>query len=69
MNKRYNPYIKQAIELAEESKNQIVISKELIDSIPDNRELGFKIREMLQQKIKDCNIHIEHMKSLENKDL
>lgn len=66
MSKRYNPYIKQGIELAEESKNQLVISRELIESIHDNRELGIKIREMYQQKVRDCDEYIKHMKSINN---
>jgi hypothetical protein len=64
MAKRFNPYIKQAIELAQESKKEINISKELIESISDDAELGAKIREMLSKKITDCDEYIKHMESL-----
>jgi hypothetical protein len=62
--KSYNPYIKQSIDLAEKSKDQLVITRELIDSTTDDKELGFKIREMLQQRIKEADEHIEYMLSL-----
>jgi len=64
VNRRYNPYIKQAIELSEKAKKTITISKELIESIDDNALLGILIRRMLLEKIKECDKHIEHMKSL-----
>ena len=64
MSKRFNPYIKQAIELAEDSKKEITISREIIDSINDDAELGGKIREMLSKKIMDCDEYIKHMESL-----
>jgi hypothetical protein len=64
MEKRYNPYIKQAIETSEESKKTITISKDLIDSVTDDKVLGMLIRRMLVDKIKQCDEHIEHMKSL-----
>lgn len=64
MEKRYNPYIKQAIEASEESKKTITISKDLIDSVTDDKVLGMLIRRMLVDKIKQCDEHIEHMKSL-----
>lgn len=64
MEKRYNPYIKQAIDSTEESKKNIIISRELIESITDDKLLGMKIREMLIDKIKNCDEYIEHMKSL-----
>ena len=52
---RYNPYIKQSIELAEEAKKQIVVSCELINSITDNEELGKVIREKLIKRIKESD--------------
>jgi hypothetical protein len=64
MEKRYNPYIKQSIEASEESKKTITISKDLIDSVTDDKVLGMLIRRMLVDKIKQCDEHIEHMKSL-----
>jgi hypothetical protein len=64
MEKRYNPYIKQAIEASEESKKTITISKDLIDSVTDDKVLGMLIRRMFVDKIKQCDEHIEHMKSL-----
>lgn len=64
MEKRYNPYIKQAIQSSEESKKNITISRELIESIDDDKVLGMLIRRMLIEKIKSCDEYIEHMKSL-----
>lgn len=64
MEKRYNPYIKQSIEASEESKKTITISKDLIDSVTDDKVLGMLIRRMFVDKIKQCDEHIEHMKSL-----
>ena len=64
MSKRYNPYIKQAIEDSEESKKSIVVSREMIESTTDDRLLGMMVRGMLITKIRNCDEHIEHMKSL-----
>lgn len=64
MNNRYNPYIKQAIETTEESKKNILITRELIESTPDDKTLGMMIREMLANKLKNCDEYIEHMMSL-----
>jgi hypothetical protein len=64
MNKRYNPYIKQAIETAEESKKNITISREIIESTNDDRLLGMLVRGMFIEKIRNCDEYIEHMKSL-----
>jgi hypothetical protein len=64
MEKRYNPYIKQAIEASEESKKTIVVSREIIESTTDDRLLGMMVRGMLITKIRNCDEHIEYMKSL-----
>lgn len=64
MEKRYNPYIKQAIELSEESKKTIVVSRELIESTTDDRLLGMMVRGILITKLRNCDEYIEHMKSL-----
>ena len=47
MSKRYNPYIKQAIELSEESKKTVTVSRELIESTTDDRLLGMYVRGLL----------------------
>ncbi len=64
MGKTYNPYIKQAIELSEEAKNTIVVPREVIESTTDDRLLGMRVRGILIDKIRKCDEHIEHMKSL-----
>jgi hypothetical protein len=63
MSKRYNPYIKQAIELSEESKKSVTVSRELIESTTDDRLLGMYVRGLLITKLKQCDEYIEHMKS------
>ena len=62
--KRQNPYIKQAIELAEESKKQLVINSDLINSLSNDSELGSTIRRMYREKVQQADDHIKHMKSL-----
>jgi hypothetical protein len=62
MSKRYNPYIKQAIELSEESKKSVTVSRELIESTTDDRLLGMYVRGLLITKLKQCDEYIEHMK-------
>jgi len=65
MKKRYNPYIKQAIELTEEAKKSVTVSRELIESNTDDRLLGMYVRGMLITKLKQCDEYIDHMKTLE----
>lgn len=65
MSKRYNPYIKQAIELSEESKKSVTVSRELIESTTDDRLLGMYVRGLLITKLKQCDEHIDHMKKFE----
>jgi hypothetical protein len=65
MKKRYNPYIKQAIELTEEYKKSVTVSRELIESNTDDRLLGMYVRGMLITKLKHCDEYINHMKTLE----
>jgi|688.fasta_scaffold42416_9 hypothetical protein len=65
MKKRYNPYIKQAIELTEEYKKSVTVSRELIESNTDDRLLGMYVRGMLITKLKQCDEYINHMKTLE----
>jgi hypothetical protein len=65
MSKKYNPYIKQAIELTEDSKKTVTVSRELIESTTDDRLLGMYVRGMLITKLKQCDEYIDHMKKLE----
>ena len=65
MSKKYNPYIKQAIELTEDSKKTVIVSRELIESTTDDRLLGMYVRGMLITKLKQCDEYIDHMKKLE----
>ena len=67
MKNNYNPYINQAIEIAENSKRELTISRDLIESIKDDRLLGVKVRLLFMDKIKECDQYIEHMKSLKEK--
>ncbi len=65
MSKKYNPYIKQAIELTEDSKKTVTVSRELIESTTDDRLLGMYVRGMLITKLKQCDEYIDHIKKLE----
>jgi hypothetical protein len=65
MSKKHNPYIKQGIELAEESKKNVTIPRELIESTTDDRLLGMYVRGMFITKLKQCDEYINHMKNLD----
>ena len=65
MSKKYNPYIKQAIELTEDSKKTVTVSRELIESTTDDRLLGMYVRGILITKLKQCDEYINHMKNLD----
>lgn len=66
-NRKY--YAKQAIALAEEAKQSIVVPSDIITSCNDDRLLGMRVRGMLINKVRECNEHITHMKSfIENEE-
>lgn len=58
-------YHKQMIEMAEESKKFIKVSADQILNEKDDEKLGKWLREEMMKKIKDCDAHIEHVKSLQ----
>lgn len=57
-------YCNQAIKLSEEAKLSILISSDIIIECNDDRLLGMRVRGMLINKIRECDQHINHMKSL-----
>lgn len=61
-NKNY--YLKKSIEISEESKKTIVIDTSIIFDIPNDNELGKEIRRRINEKIGECNKHINQIKDL-----
>lgn len=57
-------YIKQIEQLCEEGKKSLTIPSTLINDTTDDSELGKLVREMMRQKVVDCEQHVEYMKSL-----
>lgn len=57
-------YIKQIEQLCEEGKKSLIVPSELIHSTIDDAELGKMIRNLMKQKIEDCENHVTYMKSL-----
>jgi hypothetical protein len=57
-------YTKQAIALAEEAKQSIVVPSNIIIECNDDRLLGMRVRGMLINKVRECDEHITYMKSL-----
>lgn len=58
-------YHRQMIEMAEESKKFIKVSADQIFNEEDDAELGKWLRAEMIKKIRDCDAHIEHVKSLQ----
>ena len=62
-------YAKQAIVLAEEAKQSIVVPSNVIMECNDDRLLGMRVRGMLINKVRECDEHITYMKSfIENEE-
>jgi hypothetical protein len=69
MSKDRTYYAKQAIALAEEAKQSIVVPSNIITECNDDRLLGMRVRGMLINKVRECDEHITHMKSfIENEE-
>lgn len=64
--KKYNPYHKEAIKLAEESKLSIILDATLITETPNDAELGNLIRKMYITRCTDADSFITHIKTLMN---
>lgn len=62
MSKECEIYIKQIIELAEKEMSYLIVSASTINEIKDDRELGTMIREVMNEKVKDCNKTIKEFK-------
>lgn len=56
-------YKNKIVEILNESKKTITIDTDFIMSIKDACELGTLINEMTIKKIKDCDDHINYIKS------
>jgi len=62
-------YARQSIKLAEESKRSIVVPSDVILECNDDRLLGMRVRGMLIDKLKQCDEHIDRMKTfIENEE-
>lgn len=62
-------YTKQAIKLAEEAKLSITVPADIITGCNDDRLLGMRVRGMLINKVRECDEHINYMKSfIENEE-
>jgi hypothetical protein len=60
-----NIYVKQIIEMSEESKKTLTISSDIIlDETITDLKLGEFIREMYSTKLKGIEEHVKYMKSL-----
>jgi len=57
-------YIKQIEQICEEGKKSLMVPSTLINETTDDAELGRLVRKMIEQKIEDCEKHVEYMKSL-----
>lgn len=60
-----NIYVKQILEMSEESKKTLTISSDVIldETITDSK-LGELVREMYSTKLKGIEEHVKYMKSL-----
>jgi len=56
-------YARQSIKISEEAKQSIVVPSNIITECNDDRLLGMRVRGMLITKIKECDEHINYMKS------
>jgi hypothetical protein len=69
MSKDRTYYAKQAIALAEDAKQSIIVSSNIITECNDDRLLGMRVRGMLINKVRECDEHINYMKSfIENEE-
>ena len=69
MSKERTYYAKQSIKLSEDAKQSIVISSDMINDCNDDRLLGMRVRGMLINKVRECDEHINYMKSfIENEE-
>ena len=59
-------YRRQMIEMANETKKQLVIPASIIKNESNDMELGKIIRGIYNQRCKDADEHIKYIKSLEN---
>ena len=59
-------YHKRMIEDAEESKSFIKIDAEIIHNNSNNLELGALVRQMMHDKIKRADEHINYIKNIDN---
>lgn len=57
-------YIKQIEQICEEGKKSLMIPSILIHETTDDAELGKLVRDLMKQKIEDCENHVAYMKSL-----
>ena len=65
--KKYNPYHKEAIKLAENSKLSIILDTTLITETPNDAELGNLVRKMYITRCNDANEFITHIKKIMEK--
>jgi hypothetical protein len=64
--KKYNPYHKESIRIAEESKTILMLEPSIIINTLDDTELGKLIRTMYNDKCETADKHVEYIKSLMN---
>lgn len=62
--KNYNPYHKEAIRLANDSKLSLIVDSATILKYPNDMELGNVIRNMYLKKCKSADEHIDHIETL-----
>ena len=61
-------YRRQIIEAATEAKDYFKVPSDVIKSTSNDAELGYKIRTMYWDMVKQLDQHIEHIKSLNKLD-
>lgn len=59
-------YRKKIIELTTESKKKITFDTDTLLKFNDINELGNYVNDMVLKKIKECDDHIEYIKSLDD---
>jgi hypothetical protein len=62
--RKYNPYHKESIRIAEESKTILMVEPSIIINTLDDLELGKRIRKMYNDKCEIADKHIEYIKGL-----
>jgi hypothetical protein len=64
MNNDRDYYRKESIRLSKEAKKSITIPSSVILSTEDDSTLGKVVRNLMINKIEECDKHIEHMSNL-----